>query len=275
MSERKSDGGALGHVLALIPARGGSKSIPRKNIRLVAGKPLVAFSIEQALASSLISRVIVTTDSEEIAGIARSCGAETPFLRPAEFATDTALDIDFHLHAIEWLREHECYEPRFVVNLRPTHPTRQVATIDRAISVFAARQDAESLRSVRQAELSPFKMWRDGEDGFLVPVASLAGVVEPYNLPRQALPMVYWQDGYVDITRPSVIREQRSTTGRRILPFLIEEECVDIDYEDQIAAAERLLSGGFVLPAETTSGAIAGAGHAVTSKRKKEVRNPS
>lgn len=267
MQRRGKEAGPLGHVLALIPARGGSKSIPGKNIRVIAGKPLIAHSIGQALASRLISRVIVTTDSEEIAAVARQHGAETPFLRPSELAGDLSLDIDFHLHAIEWLAANEAYEARYVVNLRPTHPTRQIATIDRAIEAFNADPNADALRSVRRSELSPFKMWRDGMDGYLVPVASLPGVEEPYNQPRQKLPMVYWQDGYVDVTRPSVIRGQRSTTGRKVLPFLIEEECIDIDYEDQIAAAERLLGGAGAAPS--------GGAQGQTGVRRSEVRDPS
>ncbi len=270
MHHHNNAAGPLGHVLALIPARGGSKSIPKKNIREIASKPLLAYSIEQALASRLISRVIVTTDSEEIAAIARAHGAQTPFLRPAELAGDLSLDIEFHAHAVDWLAEHEGYEACSVVNLRPTHPTRRVSTIDRAIEQFHATPEADSLRSVRRSELSPYKMWREGDDGYLLPVAPVDGVEEPYNQPRQVLPMVYWQDGYVDVTRPSVIRQQRSTTGRRILPFLIEEECVDIDYEDQIAAAERIL-GGLSAPGASRMGNPDSSQAAKT----KEVRNPS
>ena len=232
-----------GEVLALVPARGGSKSIPGKNIKLVAGKPLISYSIAHALASQLITRVIVSTDSEEIAEIARAHGAETPFLRPAKISGDCAVDVEFHRHALDWLADNEDYRPDMVVNLRPTHPVRRSQTIDRAIETFASSPDADSLRSVRLAETSPYKMWRIGEDGFAISVAPIEGMAEPYNMPRQKLPMVYWQDGYVDVTRPEVIISQNSTTGRRILPFLIEEECVDIDYEDEIPEAERLLTG--------------------------------
>ncbi len=232
------------HILALIPARGGSKSVPRKNLRPLHGKPLIAYSIEHACNAKLVTRVVVTTDDEEIASVARRHGAEVPFLRPAALAGDLSLDIDYHRHALDWLEGNEGYVPEMVVNLRPTHPVRTPGTIDRAIRLFAAHPEADSLRSVLLADRTPFKMWRMDADGYLVPVAFLEGVAEPYNMPRQSLPLVYWQSGYIDITRPRVIRETNSTTGRRILSFLIEgEEHVDIDYEDAIARAEALLAG--------------------------------
>jgi N-acylneuraminate cytidylyltransferase len=241
-------------VLALIPARGGSKSVPRKNIRPVGGRPLIAWSIEHARRALLIDRVVVTTDDAEIADIARRWGAEVPFLRPADIAGDRSTDIEYHQHALRWLAGEEGYRPDLVVNLRPAMPVRRIATIDRAISTLAARPDADSLRSVTLASQTPYKMWRIGSDGLLDPIAALAGTAEPYNLPRQMLPPVYWQDGYIDIAWSRVILEQHSTTGRRILPFLIEETYVDIDYEDAIAAAERLLAAMNEPAAEAPSG---------------------
>jgi N-acylneuraminate cytidylyltransferase len=232
---------AKGGVLALIPARGGSKSVPRKNLVPLNGRPLIAYTIAHALGASRIDRVIVTTDDEEIAAVARASGAEVPFLRPTAISGDFALDVEYHSHALGWLRDNEDYVPEMVVNLRPPHPVRRCATIDRAIAAFAA-SSADSLRSVRLAEQSAFKMWTVDERGYLSPVAALPGVREPYNLPRQLLPPVYWQDGYIDITRPAVVFEKRSTTGDTILPFIIDEQCVDIDYDDEIAEAERLLA---------------------------------
>lgn len=229
-------------VLALIPARGGSKSVPRKNLLEIGGKPLIAYTIAHALGARRIDRVIVSTDDEEIAEVARRYGAEVPFLRPAEISGDHALDVEFHRHAIEWLAREEGYRPDMIVNLRPPHPVRRCETIDRAIEVFAQAHHADSLRSVRLAEVTAFKMWTISEDGLLVPAATLPGAREPYNLPRQSLPPVYWQDGYIDITRPSVVIEKNSTTGDVIIPFIIEEECVDIDYADEIPEAERLIA---------------------------------
>ncbi len=231
-------------VLALIPARGGSRSVPRKNLLPIGGKPLISYTIAHALGASRIDRVIVTTDDEEIAEVARRFGAEVPFLRPKEISGDFALDVEYHRHAIEWLAREEGYFPDLVVNLRPPHPVRSCETIDRAIATFAGAAEADSLRSVRLAEVTAFKMWTIDERGYLSAVATLPGVNEPYNLPRQLLPPVYWQDGYIDITRPSVVIEKGSTTGDVILPFVIAEKCVDIDYEEEIQEAERLLGIG-------------------------------
>ncbi len=233
--------GKYGEILALIPARGGSKSVPRKNIISLLGKPMVAWPIEHALASKYITRVIVSTDDEEIANIALSFGAQVPFMRPAELSGDFSLDVEFHRHALEWLSENENYVPDMVVNLRPTPPSRLPATIDRAIELFAAHPEADSLRSVHLAKESPFKMWLIDEHGYMKNVAPLVNVREPYNQPRQKLPLVYWQDGYIDITRPRVILEMNSTTGNIILPFIIDEAAVDIDYPDALESAEAQL----------------------------------
>jgi len=230
-----------GDVLALIPARGGSKSVPRKNIVKLNGKPMIAWAIEHALASKHISRVIVTTDDEEIAGIAREYGADVPFLRPAEISGDFSIDMEFHRHALEWLEKYENYIPKMVVNLRPTPPSRVPSIIDRAIEVFAEHNEIDSLRSIHLATETPYKMWLMDQDGYLKPVAKISGLSEPYNQPRQKLPLVYWQDGYVDITRPSVILEKNSTTGDTILPFIIEEPSIDIDYPESIESAEAQL----------------------------------
>jgi len=215
--------------------------VPRKNIIILNGKPMIAWAIEHALASKLISRVIVSTDDEEIARIAKDYGAEVPFLRPAELAGDYSLDVEFHRHALEWLQEHENYIPDMVLNLRPTPPSRLSATIDRAIELFFNHPEADSLRSVHLASETPFKMWVIDENGYMKHVAPLPGVWEPYNQPRQKLPLAYWQDGYIDISRPRVILELNSTTGNVILPFIVDEQAIDIDNPDEIGAVEAQL----------------------------------
>lgn len=228
----------FGEVLALIPARGGSKSVPRKNIIPLHGKPMIAWAIQCALESEYISRVIVTTDDDEISNIARTYGAEVPFLRPDEISGDFSTDIEFHRHALEWLKINEGYIPDMVVNLRPTPPSRSPKVIDNAIDVFAKHPEADSLRSVHLADQTPFKMWTFNKNGYMDSVAVLPNVAEPYNQPRQKLPLVYWQDGYIDITRPRVIYEMNSTTGNLIIPFVIDEPAVDIDYPDELSSAE-------------------------------------
>jgi N-acylneuraminate cytidylyltransferase len=228
-------------VLALIPARGGSKSMPRKNLREVGGKPMVVHSIEHALQARRITRVILTTDDAEIADVGRRAGAGVPFLRPAEFAQDFSTDYEFVRHALEWLRDNEDYAPELVVQLRPTTPVRDVRLIDRAIETLVARTDADSLRAVVSACFSPFKMWRLDTSGFMSPLLSLPGVTEPHNQPRQLLPDAYQQDGFVDITRPRTIFEQGSITGAKILPFFLDRESIDIDYENELLEADRVM----------------------------------
>jgi N-acylneuraminate cytidylyltransferase len=227
-------------VLALVPARGGSKGIPRKNLLELAGKPLIAHSIELALASRRISRVVVSTDDAQIADTARRYGADVPFLRPADYAQDLSPDLDVFRHALGWLRDHEGYACELVVHLRPSAPARRVEIIDRAIDLMLEHPEADSLRSVSLARQTPYKMWRI-VDGALQPLLALDGVREPYCQPRQTLPVVYWQNGYVDIVRPRVVLEQGMMCGRRTLPLLIQEPIVELDYEEQIPEAEAAI----------------------------------
>lgn len=228
-------------VLALIPARGGSKGIPRKNLLMLRGKPLIAYSILQAQRSRRISRVIVSTDDEEIAAVARSWGAEVPFLRPAELAGDLSPDIDAFRHALRWLDEHEGYRPEAVVHLRPPGPVRRVELIDQAVDLLLLRPDADAVRSVRRALQTPYKMWRILDDGSMAPVLTLDGVPDCQSMPRQSLPVVYWQSGYVDVLRPRAVLEFNSMWGRRVLPFVVEEPLFEIDYPEQVAAVEEAL----------------------------------
>lgn len=230
-------------VLALVPARGGSKSMPRKNLREVGGKPMVVHSIEHARRARTITRVILTTDDAEIAGVGREAGAEVPFMRPAEFSQDLSTDYEFVRHALEWLRDNERYVPDLVVQLRPTTPVRDIRLIDRAVEALASRPDADSLRAVVLACFTPFKMWRLGGEGFVEALLALPGVNEPYNQPRQLLPEVYQQDGFLDITRPRTVFEQKSITGLKILPFLLDRASIDIDYDDELSEADRIMRG--------------------------------
>ena len=236
-------GSADREVLALVPARGGSKSMSCKNLREVGGKPMVVHSVDHALKANSITRVILTTDDREIAEVGRAAGAEVPFLRPAEFAQDLSTDYEFVRHALEWLRDNESYTPELVVQLRPTTPVRDVRLIDRAVETLAARPDADSLRAVTPACFSPYKMWQLADDGFLSPILQLPDIDEPYNQARQALPAIYQQDGFLDITRPRTIFEMGSITGRKILPFPIDQASIDIDYEGELVEANRFMSG--------------------------------
>jgi CMP-N-acetylneuraminic acid synthetase len=231
-------------ILAIIPARGGSKSIPRKNIRSFAGHPLIAYSIAAGLAAEAVTRLLVSTDDEEIAAVARRYGAETPFLRPPEFAKDQTPDLPVFQHALHWLEQHEGYRPEIVVQLRPTSPLRQVWHIDQAVYRLLERPEADSVRAVCVPFQNPFKMWRIDSDGFMQPLIQ-TGYSEPYNLPRQALPDVYWQTGYVDATWADTILKKNSMTGEYILPLIVDPgDWIDIDSPSDWRNAERLLETG-------------------------------
>jgi N-acylneuraminate cytidylyltransferase len=228
-------------VLALIPARGGSKSIPRKNIRRFAGYPLVAYSIAAGLAAKTVDRVLVSTDDAEIASIARQYGAETPFLRPSELSLDDTPDLPVFQHALWWLAENEGYSPDIVVQLRPTSPLRRVQHIDRAVRSLVERPEADAVRTVCVPFQNPYKMWRIDSHGFMQPLLETS-FGEAYNMPRQLLPVVYWQTGYVDVTRNETILNKSSMTGANILPLVIDpSEWIDIDSQDDWRRAERLL----------------------------------
>ncbi len=217
-------------ILALIPARGGSKSIPRKNIRPLAGYPLIAYSIAAARQARHVTRTIVSTDDEEIARIARSFGAQTPFLRPLEYALDDSTDYPVFTHALGWLDENEGYHPDLVVQLRPTSPLRPPDCVDRAVQLLLDNSEADSVRGVIPSGQNPYKMWRVNDQGRMTALLTLDGVTEPFNAPRQQLPPTYWQTGHIDAIRTSTILQKQSLSGEVILPLLLDPRyAIDID----------------------------------------------
>jgi YrbI family 3-deoxy-D-manno-octulosonate 8-phosphate phosphatase len=230
-------------ILALIPARGGSKSIPHKNIRPLAGVPLISYSIAAALQSESITRTIVSTDDEEIARIARQFGAETPFLRPVEFAQDNTLDYPVFTHALGWLKEHESYQPDILVQLRPTSPIRPPECVDQAIQILLDHPEADSVRGVIPSGQNPFKMWQITPQGNMTPLLSVSGIPEPFNAPRQSLPPTFWQTGHIDAIRLSTITQKGSLSGNVIYPLEIDPRyAVDIDTLRDWQRAEWLIS---------------------------------
>jgi YrbI family 3-deoxy-D-manno-octulosonate 8-phosphate phosphatase len=229
-------------VLALIPARGGSKGIPRKNIRLFAGYPLIAYSIAAGTNASTVTRVIVSTDDEEIAEVARCFKAEVPFLRPAEYAMDNTTDFPVFQHALEWLEQNEGYRPEIVVQLRPTSPIRPPDCVDNAVSLLIEHTEVDSVRGVVLSGQDPHKMWRLDEQGRMVQLLEVDGVDEPYNAPRQILPKTYWQTGHIDAIRVKTIYEKNSLSGDIVLPLIIDSRyTVDIDTLDDWQRAELLV----------------------------------
>lgn len=229
-------------VLALIPARGGSKGLPGKNVKPLAGHPLLAYSIKAGQEATLVNRTLVTTDSKNIAEVARQYKAEVPFLRPAEISGDFANDLSFWHHALEWLATKENYRPDYVVQLRPTSPVRPRDLIDRGIQKLL-ETGGDSLRVVTPAPQTPYKMWRIAEgEKSMHPLLNLSGTPEPYNEPRQSLPPVYWQIGTLDVIKTTVITEQNSLSGRHIIPFVLEEKyAVDIDTEKDFNRAAEVI----------------------------------
>lgn len=216
-------------VIALIPARGGSKSVPKKNIREFRGHPLIAYSIAAAKRSSKISRVLVSTDSAEIAEIARRYGAETPFLRPAEYAQDDSPDIDVVKHAIHWLYENEGRIPEYWVHLRPTTPIRSPNLMEEAVRQIMNDPAATSLRSGSICVHPPYKWFAMGENGYLR--ALMPGMTcDEANLPRQDFPTVYIPNGYVDVLKADFIIKNDRLHGERMIGYRTEE-IPDIDTE--------------------------------------------
>jgi CMP-N-acetylneuraminic acid synthetase len=223
-------------VLAIVPARAGSRGIPGKNVLSFRGKPLLVYSIEHGLAARNVDRVIVSTDSARYRAIAKTAGAEVPFLRPAALAGDFSTDLEVFLHALEWLDAHEGYRPEACVHLRPTHPTRRVLDVEQAVELLLGDPSADSVRSVVRAPHTPYKMWRLDEAGTLQPL--LAGPVpEAWNQPRQVLPDVYLQNAAVDVVRARVVRERRSMSGGRVLPYVMDR-MGDVDAWSDLAALE-------------------------------------
>jgi CMP-N,N'-diacetyllegionaminic acid synthase len=206
-------------VLGLIPARGGSKSIPRKNIRDLCGKPLIAYTIAAARAASSLDRIVVSTDDEEIAGIARACGADVPFLRPAALARDDTPGVDPVLHALSELPQFD-----WVLLLQPTSPLRSAADIDGIVDCCLERH-AVSAVSVCEASHHPYWMFERDADGRLVPV-----VDRPLVTRRQALPTVYALNGALYLAQREWVVERRTLVSRESLAYVMPpERSADID----------------------------------------------
>lgn len=219
----------VGKVYALIPARGGSKSVPKKNIRDFDGHPLIAYSIAAARLTPGIDRVIVSTDSEEIADIARYYGAEVPFLRPSAYAGDASPDIDFVRHAIGYFLENEGSCAEYLVHLRPTTPLRLPRIISEGIDLIRSIKESTSLRSGHICASPPYKWFKAGAKHYWEPF--MQGMTpDDANKPRQDFPDVYIPNGYVDVLKSDFIWENQLMHGTKMLG-LLTEEIPDIDTE--------------------------------------------
>ena len=229
----------MANVVAIIPARSGSKGVVDKNIRLLGGHPLIAYSIVVARLANEIDRIIVSTDSEAYADIARKYGAEVPFLRPGEISGDNSTDYDFIKHALDWMQNEEGLIPNYLVHLRPTTPLREIKIIDNAVRYMMKNNDATALRSAHKTHLTPYKMFKlNGE--YMRPFLSYEKVKEFYNLPRQFFEDAYIPNGYVDIIRPSIVKNTGLLHGDRI-KLWETEEIPDIDTTADFNSANNFL----------------------------------
>jgi CMP-N,N'-diacetyllegionaminic acid synthase len=225
---------AASDIIAIIPARGGSKGIPGKNLRPVAGKPLIAWTIEQARASSSLTRVVVSTDSEEIAEAALRSGAEVPFLRPAELATDTAATEPVLIHALERLEQDEGYKPMLVMLLQPTCPVRKPGSINRAVGHFND-EHANSLLSVR--EVHPF-LWRNQT----APAALYNFRQRPRRQDVPETERLFEETGSIYIMEAQRLRDTGNRLGGQITLFPMQaDESWDVDTEADLSIVEAIL----------------------------------
>jgi CMP-N-acetylneuraminic acid synthetase len=230
------------NVIALIQARGGSKGVPRKNIRDLGGFPLIAYSVIACKLAGSIERTIVSTDDEEIAAIAKSFGADIPFMRPAEYARDDSTDKQVFDHALDWFEKNESYAPDYWVQIRPTTPLRDPSLLDEAIAKIRSRPEATSLVSVHEIEESPGKMF-GMLDGFLHGLCPMDPRPEYFALPRQAFPPVYFGNGYVDIIKTDTLKRYKSCYGPRMLAFLAPNTG-EVDAEDDFKKLNYFLKSG-------------------------------
>jgi len=231
-------------IVALIPARAGSKRVSDKNIRPLAGHPVIAYTIAAALQSEIFAAVIVSTDSPRYAEIARYYGAEVPFLRPAEFAGDLSPDIEWVEYTLERLRNagrsYDCFSI-----LRPTSPFRLPETIQRAWGEFAAEEGVDSLRAVEKCRQHPGKMWVV-RGRRMLPLLPLGPAEQPWHSSQyQSLPEVYVQNASLEIARSRVVFEGRTIAGNVLMPFFTEGyEGFDVNHPYDWDLAEDMVREG-------------------------------
>lgn len=230
----------MADVVALIPARAGSKGVPNKNVRPLGGHSLLEWSIAACLRSSEIGRTIVSTDSAEYAAHAQSLGAEAPFLRPAEISGDLAVDYEFVVHALDWMAARD-EEPTYIVHIRATTPFRDPALIDMAVCAFRAAADATALRSVHEMPESAYKTFEIAHGGLLKRVGTDSMALDAANNARQQFPPTYCANGYVDVLSTAFVREAGLIHGDRVMAF-VTPPVAEVDTEEDFARLEFQLA---------------------------------
>jgi N-acylneuraminate cytidylyltransferase len=231
-------------LVALIPARMGSKRVPGKNIRQLVGHPLIAYTIAPVHASRLFGAVVVSTDSEEVAAIARHYGAEVPFLRPPQMAGDTSPDIEWVEYTLRRLATEGRHFDAFAL-LRPTSPFRTPAMLQRAWIAFLADRGADSLRAVEKCTQHPAKMWVVRHNR-LLPIMPFGPEDQPWHSSQYgSLPIIYVQNASLEIAWTRTVFEGRTIAGESVIPFITEEyEGFDINNRFDWMLAEKLLAAG-------------------------------
>jgi len=234
-------------ILCLILARGGSKRIPGKNIKLLSGKPLIAYTIECARRSRYINRIVVSTDDARIARVAVRYGAQAPFLRPKNISQSGSKELDAFKHALNWLKREDAYEPDIIVKLFPTSPFRKTRSVDKAIGLLLRDRGAHSVRSVRICSEHPYKMWTICAKRLKSFVPLKQKPKEAHTFSYQVLPKIYIQNASIDVLRASNIYRRNSITGTRIIPLVMDEiESLDINNPRDFYLAECLIKKGLV-----------------------------
>ena len=221
-------------VLCLILARGRSKRIPKKNIKVLGDKPLIAYTIECAKNSKYINRIVVSTDDSEIADISRQYGAEIPFHRPKEISQEDSTELDAFKHALGWLKENEGYEPDLIVKLFATSPFRKVESVNNAIELLLNEPTADSVRSVSRCTDHPYKMWRIEKNRLTHLIPPDQKPDQAHTLSYQVLPRVYVNNASIDVTKPSNIWEKASITGTEIIPYVMDDEIESYDINNPL-----------------------------------------
>ena len=222
--------------MAVVPARSGSKGVPNKNIRELSGKPLLAYSIVAAQKASLIDRIIVSTDSDEYAFLAKEYRAEIPFLRPSEYADDKSTDYDFVKHLLDWLADNENTLPEYIVHLRPTTPFRNPDVLDDAIKKFIINEKATSLRSAHKMSESAYKQF-ELDDKYFKTICTGNFDLDDANNGRQSFAATYAPNGYVDILKTSHILSKKLLHGKRVMGY-ITDYTTEVDTEEDFEFLE-------------------------------------
>ena len=231
-------------IVALIPARAGSKRVPDKNIRPLAGHPLIAYTVAAALSSEIFSDVIVSTDSEHYAEIVKYYGAEVPFLRPEPLAGDQSPDIEWLQYTLNRLqkagRSYDCFSI-----LRPTSPFRMPATIQRAWQEFSTQSGVDSLRAVEKCSQHPAKMWVV-RGNRMMPLLPLGPAEQPWHSSQYpSLPEIYVQNASLEIAWSRVVFEERTIAGNVVMPFFTTDyEGFDVNNEYDWQLAEHMVQEG-------------------------------